>query len=72
MTKLRLLKPFTLLPLLGVFLSAATWGGPGPKNLFYDLYAAPSALDSPALDGALSVKTGRINFGLLRSGRPRK
>jgi hypothetical protein len=65
----RRLKQLAQLSLLSVFMSGTAWGGPGPKYLFYDLNAAPSVLDSEALDGALNVKTGRINFGLLRSGK---
>jgi hypothetical protein len=54
---------------LGLMLSAASWAAPTTKNLFYDVDITPADPSLEVLDGALSVRTGRINFGLLRSGR---
>ncbi len=64
-------KPHRIIPgiTLALVFAAASWAAPGEKHLFYDIDITPADRGLEVLDGALSVQTGRVNFGLLRSGR---
>ena len=54
--------------LLATLASAAAWAESPSHSLLYDV-SVDGGIAGEALDGALSVRTARINFGLLRSGR---
>jgi hypothetical protein len=54
--------------LFGLLLTTGAGAAPANKHILYDVDLTPAG-DVPALEGAFSVRTGRINFGLLRSGK---